>query len=114
MRNDARNQNEINGPVTHGLIGDIDLATDRVSRGRQYQITHWPAPCLCNPRRPLGKMASIYAQNQLVRKTWLVQAAAYRGIGRGNTPKYWTESRSNVRFGSDGPDGPEIRLPLFP
>src|SRR4029077_1242334 len=43
MRNDARNQNDINGPVTHGLICDIDLATDRVSRGRQYEITHWPA-----------------------------------------------------------------------
>jgi hypothetical protein len=55
-------------------------------------------------------MASIYAQNQLVRKTLLVQAAAYRGIGRGNTPKYWTESRSNVCSGSWPRENAEIEF----
>src|SRR6266550_1341699 len=92
MRNDARNQNDIDGPVTHGLICDIDLATDRVSRGRQYEITHWP-------RAPLVQSSASARKNGVNLRSVpigsqnhgeIIQAAAYRGIGRGNTPKYWT------------------------
>src|ERR1700757_1045877 len=103
MRNDAGNQNDINGSVTHGLICDIDLAADRVSRGRQYEITHWPAPCLCNPRRPLGKMASIYAQYQLVRKTMARSSKQQLIVGlvAGTLQNTGLESRSNVRLGSE-------------
>src|SRR6516165_12159781 len=81
MRNDARNQYEINGPVAHGLICDIDIATYRVSRGRQFEITHLPALCWCNPRRPPRKNGVNLRS---------IKVAAYRGIGRRNTPNCWT------------------------
>src|SRR6478752_767000 len=76
MRNDARSQNDINGPVTHGLICDVDLAADRVSRGRQYEITHWPALCLYNPRRPLGKERQSTITANWFAKPWLAHPSS--------------------------------------
>src|SRR6266446_10676487 len=117
MRNDARNQNDIDGPVTHGLICDIDLATDRVSRGRQYEITHWP-------RAPLVQSSASARKNGVNLRSVPIgsqnhgeisQAAAYRGIGRGNTPKYWTGVSIQGPFWVKScPDGPEVQLPLYP
>src|SRR5262245_21668301 len=97
MRNDARNQDDINGPVAHGLICDVDVATDRVSCGGQYEIPHWPR-LLVQPSASARKIASIYAQYQLVRKPWLdhPSSSLSRDWSREHSENAGLEYRSNA------------------
>src|SRR5271163_1155184 len=40
MRNEAWDQDDVDGPVPHCLIGDINVAAQRVACDRQYEIAH--------------------------------------------------------------------------
>jgi hypothetical protein len=40
MRDDPGNKNEINRPVAHRLIGDVDVAAQRVTGVGQFKIAH--------------------------------------------------------------------------
>lgn len=41
VRHEAWDQNNIEWPVAHHLIGDADVAAERVTRNGQFHSIHW-------------------------------------------------------------------------
>ena len=102
MRDDAGYQHDVDRPVAHGLIGDIDLAAKGVARLGQKKIINKPTPAAKNNDTSLN-----------LRK--LAKAAAYRK-SNGQTPKkvvFWLVQAkpSNV---SSGHGNSETPLPVCP